>query len=55
MVGCHQLLLLNFYPFLQKYMQPHQAEVPTILAVLVQARLWCSSGTQTPRCSAKTL
>ena len=36
MVGCHQLLLLNLYPFLQKYMQPHQAEVPTILAVLVQ-------------------
>ena len=36
MIGCHQLLVLNFYPFLQKYMQPHQAEVPTILASLVQ-------------------
>ena len=36
MIGCHQLMLLNFYPFLQKYIQPHQTEVPTILAVLVQ-------------------
>ena len=39
MIGCHQLMLLNFYPFLQKYIQPHQTEVPTILAVLVQVRV----------------
>ena len=39
MIGCHQLMLLNFYPFLQKYVQPHQAEVPTILAVLVQVQI----------------
>lgn len=35
-VGVHQLLLLNFYPFLQKYIQPHQRDVTQILAVLVQ-------------------
>jgi len=24
MIYCHKLLLLNFYPFMQKYIQPHQ-------------------------------
>ena len=35
-VGVHKLLLLNFYPFLQKYIQPHQRDVTHILAILVQ-------------------
>jgi len=34
--GVHKLLLLNFYPFLQKYVLPHQRDAPTLLAVLVQ-------------------
>ena len=37
-VGVHRLLLLNFYPFLQKYLQPHQRDVTQLLAALVQAR-----------------
>ncbi|KAI7837441.1 hypothetical protein COHA_008699 [Chlorella ohadii] len=36
-VGVHKLLLLNFYPFLQKYIAPHQRDVTQILAALVQA------------------
>lgn len=35
-VGVHKLLLLNFYPFLQKYIAPQQREVTHILAALVQ-------------------
>jgi hypothetical protein len=27
LVGAHQLLLLDFYPFLQRYIQPQQADV----------------------------
>ncbi|CAL8470003.1 g9545 [Coccomyxa elongata] len=36
-VGVHKLLLLNFYPFMQRYLQPHQRDVPQLLATLVQA------------------
>jgi protein SDA1 len=36
-VGVHKLLLLNFYPFLQKYIAPHQRDVTTVLATLAQA------------------
>lgn len=36
-VGLHRLILLNFYPFLQKYIQPQQHDVPHILAAAVQA------------------
>ncbi|KAK7306187.1 hypothetical protein VNO77_44113 [Canavalia gladiata] len=36
-VGLHRLILLNFYPFLQKYIQPHQRDVTNLLAVVVQA------------------
>lgn len=36
-VGVHRLLVLNFYPFLQKYIMPQQTEVTTVLAALVQA------------------
>ncbi|KAI3516159.1 hypothetical protein L1887_15070 [Cichorium endivia] len=36
-VGLHRLILLNFYPFLQKYVQPHQKDVTNLLAAAVQA------------------
>ncbi|XP_027334227.1 protein SDA1 homolog [Abrus precatorius] len=36
-VGLHQLILLSFYPFLQKYIQPHQRDVTNLLAAVVQA------------------
>ena len=36
--GVHKLLLLNFYPFLQRYILPHQREAPSLLAIMVQAR-----------------
>ncbi|CAL9073749.1 unnamed protein product [Musa textilis] len=36
-VGLHRLILLNFYPFLQKYVQPHQRDVTDLLAAAVQA------------------
>ena len=35
-VGVHRLILLNFYPFLQRYLQPHQRNVTTLLAALIQ-------------------
>ncbi|KAJ1392857.1 hypothetical protein SESBI_35442 [Sesbania bispinosa] len=36
-VGLHRLILLNFYSFLQKYIQPHQRDVTNLLAAVVQA------------------
>jgi len=36
-IGVHKLLVLNFYPFLQKYIAPHQRDVTLVLAALVQA------------------
>ncbi|CAA0817794.1 ARM repeat superfamily protein [Striga hermonthica] len=36
-IGLHQLILLNFYPHLQKYVQPHQRDVTNLLAAAVQA------------------
>ncbi|KAI3931452.1 hypothetical protein MKX01_040369 [Papaver californicum] len=36
-VGLHGLILLNFYPFLQKYVQPHQRDITELLASAVQA------------------
>ncbi|KAL3649829.1 hypothetical protein CASFOL_006232 [Castilleja foliolosa] len=36
-VGLHHLILLNFYPHLQKYVQPHQTNVTELLAAAVQA------------------
>lgn len=36
-IGIHKLLLLNFYPFLQRYISPSQREVTSILAALVQS------------------
>lgn len=37
LVGTHELILFNFYPFLQRYLQPAQPEVTKVLACLVQA------------------
>ncbi|KJE92920.1 Scad1 protein [Capsaspora owczarzaki ATCC 30864] len=37
LVGVHQLFLLNFYPFMQRYMQPHQKDVTLVLAYVAQA------------------
>ncbi|KAJ2744366.1 Severe Depolymerization of Actin [Coemansia sp. BCRC 34301] len=34
LIGHHQLQLMAFYPFLQRYLQPHQIDVTQILAVL---------------------
>uniref|UniRef100_A0A2P2IYR4 Protein SDA1 n=1 Tax=Rhizophora mucronata TaxID=61149 RepID=A0A2P2IYR4_RHIMU len=36
-VGLHKLILLNFYPYLQKYIQPHQRDITNLLAATVQA------------------
>ncbi|PON42318.1 Sda [Parasponia andersonii] len=36
-VGLHRLILLSFYPYLQKYVQPHQRDVTNLLAAAVQA------------------
>ena len=35
-IGVHKLLVLNFYPFLQKYISPSQKDVTVVLAALVQ-------------------
>eukprot|EP00666_Eupelagonemidae_sp_cell4sb_P017829 gene17829-biopygen8335 len=32
LVAAHELLILNLYPFLQRYMEPHQQHVTHILA-----------------------
>lgn len=37
LVGTYKLLVLNLYPFLQRYLQPAQSEVTRVLAYLVQA------------------
>ena len=36
-VGCHRLIVLNFYSLLQRYLNSHQKNVTNILAFLVQA------------------
>tara|TARA_R110002050_G_scaffold104040_7_gene213171 strand:+ start:1737 stop:2915 length:1179 start_codon:yes stop_codon:yes gene_type:complete len=36
-IAMHQLVLLNFYPYMQKYLRPHQQEITFILALLAQA------------------
>ncbi|KZV14604.1 hypothetical protein F511_42274 [Dorcoceras hygrometricum] len=36
-IGLHRLILLNFYPYLQKYVQPHQREITSLLAAAVQS------------------
>lgn len=37
LVGIHELILLNFYPFLQKFLQPHQREVTKLLMIAAQS------------------
>ena len=37
LVGIHELILLNYYPFLQKFLQPHQREVTKLLTFAAQA------------------
>nr|KAG5707779.1 hypothetical protein BaRGS_015939 [Batillaria attramentaria] len=37
LVGIHQLFLLNFYPFLKRFLQPHQREVTKLLLYAAQA------------------
>ena len=36
-IGCHKLIILNFYSFLQRYMTSHQQDVTLVLAYLIQA------------------
>jgi len=36
-IASHKVILLNFYPFLQKYMQPHQNHVTYILSICAQS------------------
>lgn len=36
-IGIHQLFLFNFYPFLQRFLQPHQREVTKMLLCGAQA------------------
>ncbi|KAF4526969.1 hypothetical protein B566_EDAN015795 [Ephemera danica] len=37
LIGLHQLFLLNFYPYLQRFLQPHQREVTRLLQFVAQA------------------
>eukprot|EP00602_Paraphysomonas_sp_CaronLab_P005014 CAMPEP_0185031074 /NCGR_PEP_ID=MMETSP1103-20130426/18334_1 /TAXON_ID=36769 /ORGANISM="Paraphysomonas bandaiensis, Strain Caron Lab Isolate" /LENGTH=514 /DNA_ID=CAMNT_0027566453 /DNA_START=783 /DNA_END=2327 /DNA_ORIENTATION=- len=37
LIGCHELLLLSFYSFLQRYLTSHQQDVTVILTYLIQA------------------
>lgn len=37
LIGLHELLLLNFYPYIQRFIQPHQREVTKILQFVAQA------------------
>lgn len=37
LIGLHQLILLNFYPFIQRYLQPHQKDVTKLLLFVAQA------------------
>lgn len=37
LVGIHKLFLLGFYPFLARYLQPHQREVTLILTIAAQS------------------
>lgn len=37
LVGVHELLLLNFYPYVQRFLQPHQREVTKLLQYSAQA------------------
>ncbi|CAG8502246.1 4766_t:CDS:10 [Ambispora leptoticha] len=36
-IGVHKLTLLGFYPYIMRYIQPHQRDVTMVLVVLAQA------------------
>ncbi|KAH9513945.1 Protein SDA1 [Bulinus truncatus] len=36
LIGVHKLILLNFYPFMKRFIQPHQREVTRLLLYLAQ-------------------
>jgi hypothetical protein len=36
LIGCHKLILLSFYSFIQRYLTSHQKDVTYILAYLIQ-------------------
>lgn len=37
LIGIHELILLNFYPYLQRFLQPHQREVTKLLMFAAQS------------------
>ncbi|CAL7948069.1 unnamed protein product [Xylocopa violacea] len=37
LIGLHNLFLLNFYPYLQRFLQPHQREVTKLLQFIAQS------------------
>ncbi|XP_065333560.1 protein SDA1 homolog isoform X1 [Cloeon dipterum] len=37
LIGLHQLLIFNYYPYLQRFLQPHQREVTRLLQFIAQA------------------
>ncbi|XP_071452488.1 protein SDA1 homolog [Hetaerina americana] len=37
LIGLHQLFLFNYYPYIQRFMQPHQREVTRILQFAAQS------------------
>ncbi|XP_076285077.1 SDA1 domain containing protein Mys45A [Lasioglossum baleicum] len=37
LIGLHNLFLLNFYPYLQRFLQPHQREVTKLLQFVAQS------------------
>jgi protein SDA1 len=37
LIGCHKLVLLSFYSYLQRYLTSHQQDVTKVLAYIVQA------------------
>mmetsp|Transcript_16971 Transcript_16971/g.21651 ORF Transcript_16971/g.21651 Transcript_16971/m.21651 type:complete len:658 (-) Transcript_16971:67-2040(-) len=37
LIATHKLQLINFYPWIQRYLQPHQEEVTHILCILAQS------------------
>merc|ERR1712168_1085280 len=37
LVGIHELFLFNYYPFIQRFLQPHQRDVTKILLCAAQA------------------
>jgi len=36
-IGVHQLILINFYPFVQRYISPSREDITSVLAALIQS------------------